>query len=107
MTEFFQVSSATATREQAMELARSVVAARLVAGVQVIGPVASVFWHHGEYGEGEEWQILMKVGAGAYSALEDHLLGHHPWENPEVAALPIVAGSPEYLRWLATTTDRR
>ncbi|MFH9422929.1 divalent-cation tolerance protein CutA [Streptomyces sp. NPDC017529] len=100
MAEFFQVSTATETREQAMELARSVVSARLAAGVQVVGPVASVFWHAGKYGEGEEWQLLFKVSAGAYDRLERHLLSHHPWKNPEVAAVPIVAGSPAYLRWL-------
>ncbi|MFH8595378.1 divalent-cation tolerance protein CutA [Streptomyces rimosus] len=104
MAEFLQVSTATETREQAMELARSVVAARLAAGVQVVGPVASVFWHEGEYGEGEEWQLLFKVSADTYGRLEDHLLVHHPWKNPEVAAVPIVVGSSSYLRWLGTTT---
>ncbi|MEU7187443.1 divalent-cation tolerance protein CutA [Streptomyces sp. NPDC045369] len=103
MADFLQVSTATESREQAMSLARSVVTARLAAGVQIIGPVASVFWHEGEYGEGEEWQLLFKVSGDTYDRLEAHILEHHPWKNPEVAAVPIVAGSTGYLRWLRVT----
>ncbi|WP_438488208.1 divalent-cation tolerance protein CutA [Streptomyces sp. S186] len=101
--DFLQVSTATETREQAVELARSVVERRLAAGAQIVGPVVSVFWHEGEFGTGEEWQLLLKSRADAYPALEAHLLKHHPWKNPEVSAVLLVAGSDAYLRWIATT----
>jgi periplasmic divalent cation tolerance protein len=104
MTDFVQVSTATATREQAVQLAESVVRARLAAGAQVVGPVTSVFWHLGEFGTGEEWQLLLKTTAERYPALEAHLVEHHPWDKPEVAAVPIVAGSEAYLRWIAGST---
>ncbi|WP_405879820.1 divalent-cation tolerance protein CutA [Streptomyces sp. NBC_01136] len=104
MADFLQVSTATESREQAVELARSVVVGRLAAGAQIVGPVVSVFWHEGEFGTGEEWQLLLKTHAARYAELEAHLLSHHPWKNPEVSAVPIVAGSDAYLRWVATTT---
>ena len=69
MTDFVQVSTATETREQAVLLAESVVRARLAAGAQVVGPVTSVFWHLGEFGTGEEWQLLLKTTAERYPAL--------------------------------------
>ncbi|UWE07688.1 divalent-cation tolerance protein CutA [Actinacidiphila bryophytorum] len=104
MSDFVQVSTATETREQAVQLAESAVRGRLAAGAQVVGPVVSVFWHRGEFGMGEEWQLLLKTTAEGYPALEAHLLEHHPWEKPEVVAVPIVAGSAAYLRWLADST---
>ncbi|SIO90803.1 divalent-cation tolerance protein CutA [Nocardiopsis sp. JB363] len=104
MTDYLQVSTATETREQAMELAKSLVEAKLAAGAQIIGPVTSVFWHLGEFGTGEEWQLLLKARADRYQQIESHLIGHHPWTNPEVVATAIVEGSRDCLRWIGTTT---
>ncbi|WP_031516860.1 divalent-cation tolerance protein CutA [Streptomyces sp. NRRL F-5123] len=105
MTDFVQVSTATETREQAVRLAESAVRGQLAAGAQVVGPVVSVFWHQGMFGTGEEWQLLLKTTAERYPALEAHLLEHHPWAKPEVVAVPIVAGSEAYLRWVADSTE--
>ncbi len=105
MTDFVQVSTATESRQEAEQLAGSVVAARLAAGAQIVGPVVSVFWHQGAFGTGQEWQILFKTRADRYADLEAHLLRQHPWTNPEIAAVPIVAGSPAYLSWVAKTTE--
>ncbi|MFD4878469.1 divalent-cation tolerance protein CutA [Streptomyces sp. NPDC058420] len=102
MTDYLQVSTATESREAAVELARSAVSSRLAAGAQVVGPVISAFWHLGEFGTGEEWQLSLKARADHYDRLESHLLKHHPWDNPEVLAVPIVAGSAAYLRWLGS-----
>ncbi|UYB41839.1 divalent-cation tolerance protein CutA [Streptomyces sp. Je 1-4] len=104
MTEFLQVSTATENREAAVKLAQSVVSARLAAGAQIVGPVVSVFWHQGEFGTGEEWQLLLKVRADRYEEIEAHLLERHPWQSPEVSAVRIVAGSDAYLRWVEMTT---
>ncbi|MGC4936479.1 divalent cation tolerance protein CutA [Kribbella sp. DT2] len=74
MSGYVQVSTATATRAAAVALAGSAVGAGLAAGAQVVGPVVSVFWHEGQYGEGEEWQVLLKTTERRYSDLEVHLL---------------------------------
>ncbi|MGW0885314.1 divalent-cation tolerance protein CutA [Streptomyces sp. NPDC002671] len=104
MADFLQVSTATPTRDQAVELARAVVSHRLAAGAQIVGPVISAFWHDGEFGTGEEWQLLLKTTAARYPELEAHLLKHHPWQNPEIAAVPIAAGSQGCLDWIAANT---
>lgn len=101
MTDVLQVSTATETREQAVELAAGVVRNRLAAGAQIIGPVTSVFWHLGEYGEGEEWQLLLKTTTARYPELEKHLLENHPWDNPELAAVPLAVGAERCLQWVA------
>ena len=104
MSGYLQVSTATATRDEAIQLAGSAVSAGLAAGAQVVGPVVSIFWHEGQYGEGEEWQVLLKTTERRYPGLETHLLENHSWGKPEVTAVPIAAGAASYLDWLDRTT---
>jgi periplasmic divalent cation tolerance protein len=104
--DILQVSTATATREAAIELAQLVVQARLAASAQVHGPAASVFWHEGEFGSGEEWILLLKTTTDRYAELEAHLVANHPWSNPEVVAVPVAAGAAHYLDWVRRTTSQ-
>lgn len=103
MADYLNVSTATETHEQALALTQSAVHARLAAGAQIIGPVTSVFWHAGEFGTSEEYQLVLKTSAAKYAELEAHLIEHHPWKNPEVTATPIVQGSAPYLEWIDRT----
>ncbi|WP_326607985.1 divalent-cation tolerance protein CutA [Streptomyces sp. NBC_01799] len=105
MTEYVQVSTATETKQQAIDLAGPAVQERLAAGAQIIGPVTSVFWHLGEYGTGEEWQLLLKTTTDRYPELEAHLLEHHPWDNPEVCAVPITLGADRCKKWIADSVE--
>jgi periplasmic divalent cation tolerance protein len=100
------VLTVTPDRESATHLASSAVRERLAAGAQVHGPVTSFFWHLGEAGEGEEWQVVLKTTMGAYDDLERHLESEHPWDKPEVVAIPLIAGSQPYLKWLTDSTAR-
>ncbi|MFD8806038.1 divalent-cation tolerance protein CutA [Streptomyces sp. NPDC059597] len=107
MADYVQVSTATETRDQAAKLAESAVRSRLAAGAQIVGPVTSAFWHLDEFGTGEEYRLLLTTTATRYPELEAHLLEHHPWQNPELYAVPIVAGAPACLKWIerSTTAD--
>jgi periplasmic divalent cation tolerance protein len=105
MTDYLQVSTVADSREAAAHLASSAVAARLAAGAQVYGPVASFFWHKGEQGEGEEWQITLKTTAARFPELQAHLMAEHPWDNPEITAVPLVVGSAQYFEWLERTVS--
>jgi periplasmic divalent cation tolerance protein len=105
MTDLRQVSTAAPDRETAEALASSAVHERLAASAQILGPVTSVFWHLGQSGTGEEWIVLLKTTADRYPALEQHLVGQHPWDNPEVTAVPIVAAPTPYLEWARTTVS--
>lgn len=105
MTELWQVSTAAPDRETATALATSAVHERLAASAQIIGPVTSVFVHLGQDGTGEEWIVLLKTTADRYPALEQHLVEQHPWDNPEVTAVPIVAAPTPYLGWAQRTVS--
>ncbi|HEX3785085.1 MAG TPA: divalent cation tolerance protein CutA [Pseudonocardiaceae bacterium] len=106
MTDYFQVSTVAGDRETAAKLASAAVAAKLAAGAQVYGPVASFFWHLGESGEGEEWQVTLKTRADRYPELEALLLREHTWDNPEVSAVPLVKGTAKYFEWIDRTVAR-
>jgi periplasmic divalent cation tolerance protein len=104
MAEFLLVSTAAGDRESAIGLLRSSVQSRLAASGQVVGPVATAFWHLGEFGEGEEWQVLLKTTSDRYEELQAHLIEVHPWQNPEVTAVRISEGSAPYLEWVSQAT---
>lgn len=105
MTDYLQVSTVADSRDTAAKLARAAVAAKLAAGAQVYGPVASFFWHKDESGEDEEWQVTLKTTADRYPELEALLLAEHSWENPEITAIPLVAGTAAYFAWLERTVN--
>jgi periplasmic divalent cation tolerance protein len=105
MSDFVQVSTATENRQEAETLARSAVEGRLAAGAQIVGPVISSFWHLGEFGMGEEWRLTFTTRADRYAELEAHLLEQHPWHNPEIIAVPIVAGAAACLEWISNSTE--
>ncbi|MEU5036134.1 divalent-cation tolerance protein CutA [Streptomyces rubiginosohelvolus] len=105
MTDCVQVSTATATRDEALTLASGAVQQRLAAGAQMVGPVVTVFWHLGEQGTGEEWQLLLKTTKDRYPELEAYLLNNHPWDNPEVCAVPIVLGADRCIDWVQKSVE--
>ncbi|MEN3306881.1 MAG: periplasmic divalent cation tolerance protein [Micromonosporaceae bacterium] len=104
MPEYLQVSTTTESRDAALTLARSAVEAKLAATAQVHGPLMSIFWHHGQLGTGEEWQVFLKTTADRYPELERHLIDNHPWDNPEVTATTMSQGSGLYLEWVRRAT---
>lgn len=101
------MSTATPTREAGLRLAESVIAAGLAAGGQVSGPVASAFWHNGEFGQGEEWVVSFKTTAARYAELEAHVVEHHDWQNPEVTAVRLVRASEAYVEWVQRVTAEK
>ena len=101
-TEFIQVSTTVADKEHADAIADAIVKERLAACVQVLGPIQSTYWWKGKLQKSEEWLCLAKTTESLYHAIEERIKSIHPYETPEIAAVPIVAGSKEYLSWLSS-----
>jgi periplasmic divalent cation tolerance protein len=97
------VLTTVATEQAANDLSHSIVSARLAACVQ-IQPVRSVYRWKGEVCAEPEWQLAIKTTAGRYADLELHIRANHAYETPEIVCLPIAAGSPDYLAWIASCT---
>jgi periplasmic divalent cation tolerance protein len=105
--QYLQVQTTTDSRAEAMELARAAVEARLAACAQVAGPIASMYWWEDGIERAEEWLLMLKLPASGYEALADFLAGRHSYDEPEIVATPIVAGSEAYLSWIAEETHQQ
>jgi periplasmic divalent cation tolerance protein len=101
MDEYLQVVTTTATREDAQKIADALVEKRVAGCVQIVGPIVSTFWWQGKIERTEEWLCMIKSARRFYSRLEQSIKELHSYETPEIIAVPIVAGSQQYLQWLS------
>ena len=85
-------------------IAQTLVTEQLAACVNIIDGVKSVYLWQGEMESSHELQLIIKTHSRCYGALEQRLRALHPYELPEIIAVPIEAGLPEYLAWLDETT---
>jgi periplasmic divalent cation tolerance protein len=100
MDSAIQVVTTTDKREDAERIARTLVEMRLAACVQLVGPVISTYRWKGRIETAEEWQCWAKTAGSFYEDIEKTIKSIHPYELPEIIALPILRGSSEYLTWL-------
>jgi periplasmic divalent cation tolerance protein len=101
---YLHVQTTTDSRAEAIELGHAAVAARLAACAQVSGPVASTYWWEEGLERAEEWLLVLKLPAHRYQAVADFLSERHSYDEPEIIATPIVAGSASYLGWIDEET---
>ena len=100
MTDKIVVLSTCASAEEAERLARRVIDDRLAACVNVLSPVRSFYRWKGEIEDSAEWLLIIKTTRDKFDALRAALESAHTYEVPEVIAIPIVDGSPNYLSWI-------
>jgi len=101
MTQFVKVITTVGSRGEAERIAAQLVDERLAACVQIVGPVSSTFRWREEIEISEEWLCMAKTTRDSYPAVERRIRSLHSYELPEIIALPIVAGSSDYLAWIA------
>lgn len=94
----------TCPPDAADELSRGVVEQRLAACVNVLPRIRSVYRWDGAVTADEECLLVIKTTSAAFPALRDWLLARHPYDVPEVIALPVSDGAPDYLTWVANET---
>jgi periplasmic divalent cation tolerance protein len=105
VAEHLQVQTTTGSEEEAERISTALIERRLAACVQVVGPISSRYRWKGEVETAQEWLCLAKTTAARYPELEAAIRELHTYEEPEILATPIVAGSPGYLAWLSDSID--
>jgi periplasmic divalent cation tolerance protein len=95
----------TVPATHAEQLARTVVDERLCACVNVLPGVRSFFRWQGKVDVQDEQLLIAKTTADACELLQDRLAALHPYEVPEVIALPVAAGLPAYLAWVVASVQ--
>jgi len=105
MNNFLQVTTTTSDRETASTIAERLVEQHLAACVQIVGPIESTYRWEGKIAHDQEWMCVIKTGNTLFAAVERAIQESHPYEEPEIIATPIVAGSHGYLDWLRGALD--
>ncbi|PWH14747.1 MAG: cytochrome C biogenesis protein CcdA [Anaerolineae bacterium] len=94
------------SKEVAEQLARQLLQERLAACVNIVSNLHSLYWWEGELQSDSETLLMVKTRKEGF---EDHFLPfvqqHHPYQVPEILALPVVAGSNTYLQWVLQETQ--
>ncbi|MCC7310444.1 MAG: divalent-cation tolerance protein CutA [Sulfuritalea sp.] len=88
----------------AQALATTLVSARLAACVNMLAPCRSVYRWQDAIESAQEIPLLIKATETGYAALEAAIRAAHPYELPEIIAVPIAYGLPEYLDWVVAET---
>ncbi len=100
MSNYILAITTVGDEPTAARLARALLERRLVACVNVVAKVRSFYHWKGAIEEDDEHLLLMKTRAECYEALRGALDGLHPYDVPELIALPIEKGSAAYLGWI-------
>jgi periplasmic divalent cation tolerance protein len=103
MTGAIVVLSAVASAEDAERIAEALVERQLAACVNVLPAVRSFYRWKGVLQRDEERLLVIKARAERFEALREALVALHPYELPEVVALPSVAGHAPYLEWIGAS----
>ncbi len=90
--------------EEGARLARALVEQRLAACVNILPGLRSVYRWKGAIEDTAEWLLLIKSRRDLFDRLRQAIEKEHSYEVPEIIALPVVAGSENYLQWLAAET---
>ena len=108
--EFVQILTATDSELSANSIARVLVERRLVGCAQVVGPATSTYIWKGKVEVAQEWLCLMKTRADLVGAVNEAVDEMHPYDVPELIAMPVMGGNRAYLNWLGgtvLTADRK
>jgi len=105
MTNVLEVHTTIDSVESAQEIAMVIVGNRLAACVQISGPITSTYWWQGKIEQAQEWVCTAKTREDLYPALELAIREMHTYDEPEILATSVVAGSAGYLDWIKRETS--
>lgn len=108
MTDEIVVVVTCASEKQARKIARALVGQRLAACVNILpGTVMSVYRWKGKVQSAKEILLIIKTARGRFAALGRAVRRLHSYDVPEIIALPIADGSPDYLAWISGSVRAR
>jgi periplasmic divalent cation tolerance protein len=106
LTDAILVMTTLPDRASAHGLARALVEARVAACVNIGAAVDSLYHWRGEIETASEVPVLIKTGRDRYGELEAAIRARHPYELPEIIAVPVTEGLASYLQWITAETRR-
>jgi periplasmic divalent cation tolerance protein len=101
---FIVVMTALDCREDAEKIGRLLIEKKLAACVSISAPVTSIYRWQGNVVTAEEWILFAKASDRRYRDIEKTIRQNHPYELPEIIAIPLARGEKRYLQWLVDAT---
>jgi periplasmic divalent cation tolerance protein len=100
MQEMLVVLTTTEKEEDAVKICTALLEKKLAACTQIAGAVKSAYWWEGKIEHASEYLCIIKTTKELYPEVEARIKAEHPYTLPEIIAIPVVAGSKEYLTWI-------
>ena len=104
MAEYILVLTTVPDRTTGQDISQVLVEDRLAACVTISGTCLSSFWWKDKISQEEELILYIKTKATLYDKLEKRIKEIHPYDVPEIIAIPLIKGSTEYLNWIEEET---
>jgi periplasmic divalent cation tolerance protein len=93
-----------ATAAEAAKISEFVVKSRLAACATTFPVVHSMYWWEGKIVNDQESVVMLKTTAANFGGLQDAIRSMHSYETPEIIAVPVTHGLPQYMAWIAAET---
>jgi uncharacterized protein involved in tolerance to divalent cations len=98
--EIVEVTTTCATRDDVLRIAQALIDERLAACVQLGGPITSVYRWQGRTETSQEWRCTAKTLRTHFPRIAQRIGELHPYELPEILAVPVVEASEKYRAWV-------
>jgi periplasmic divalent cation tolerance protein len=100
MNDVILILTTTPDRETAERIASSLLEEKLAACVNIVSGLSSMYWWKGKIQHDEEFMLFIKSTASRFEEIRERVVRLHPYELPELIALPIMLGLDRYLAWV-------
>ena len=98
--KFIVILSTSSSMEEATKIAEKLVSDHLVACVNIVPSVQSIYWWNNAVQRDQEILMIIKTEASKFEPVQEAILSLHSYEVPEIIALPLEHGSNQYLQWI-------
>jgi periplasmic divalent cation tolerance protein len=103
--EYIIVMSTVPNEEVGKRIATAVLEKKLAPCVNMVANVRSIYTWKGKINDETELIMIIKTRASLFERIKDEIKANHPYECPEILAIPILAGNQPYLDWIAENTS--
>jgi len=104
MNEFLLVLTTVSSEDEGRAIAQKIVEDRLAACVSELSAVRSFYWWEDRMNDEQEFILIIKTRTSLFKEVEEKIKTLHSYEVPEIIALPVLAGSEDYLEWIRQST---
>ncbi len=104
MEPIITITTTTDNREALEKVGRHLLTQRLIACIQIVGPIKSLYWWKGNIEEASEWLGIMKSRKSLFAQVEAEIRSLHAYEVPEIVAVELGDVLPAYDDWVRTET---